>query len=88
MRKLKLENKKDLILSLYKEGKTPIEISKILGTYLQPVTNLLKTYIPNIKFTPNKGNVHYFHTIDSYAKAYIVGFIAADGALVNFNHNN
>ena len=36
MRKLKLENKKDLILSLYKEGKTPIEISKILGTYLQP----------------------------------------------------
>ena len=88
MRKLKLENKKDLILSLYKEGKTPIEISKILGTYLQPVTNLLKAYIPNIKFTPNKGNVHYFHTIDSYAKAYIVGFIAADGALVKPKQGN
>ena len=27
-------------------------------------------------------NVHYFDVIDSYAKAYILGFIAADGALV------
>lgn len=27
-------------------------------------------------------NVHYFDVIDSYSKAYILGFIAADGALV------
>ena len=27
-------------------------------------------------------NEHYFEVIDSEAKAYIVGFIAADGALV------
>lgn len=27
-------------------------------------------------------NVHYFNVIDSYSKAYILGFIAADGALV------
>lgn len=27
-------------------------------------------------------NIHYFDVIDSYSKAYILGFIAADGALV------
>lgn len=44
-----------------------------LGSYFQK---------NRIKFLPDPGNVHYFEKIDTYAKAYILGFIAADGALV------
>lgn len=62
------------------EGKKPIEISKLLnikhptlGSYLQK---------QGIKFNPDPGNIHYFENIDTYAKAYILGFIAADGAIV------
>lgn len=80
--KLKLENKKDLIIQYYKEGKTPTEIAKILKENLQPVTNLLKKYLNIKSFLPNCGNINYFSKIDSYSKAYVVGFIAADGALV------
>lgn len=39
-----------------------------------------------LKFRPNPGNIHYFDTINSYSKAYILGFIAADGALVAAKH--
>lgn len=82
MRKLKLENQKEFILNKFDLGKSCNQIARELGEYPQAVVNLIKVYHPNIQFHPNKGNVHYFHTIDSYAKAYIVGFIAADGALV------
>lgn len=82
MGKLKLENQKELILSKFDAGESCTKIAKDLGEYLQAITNLIKTYRPNIPLMPNKGNVHYFETIDSYAKAYIVGFIAADGSLV------
>ena len=37
---------------------------------------------PNLTFSLDKGNVHYFNKIDSANKAYILGFIAADGSLV------
>jgi DNA-binding CsgD family transcriptional regulator len=47
-----------------------------LGTYFQK---------KGIKFLPNPGNIHYFDKIDTYAKAYILGFIAADGSLVQAN---
>lgn len=68
------------IFNLLKEGKRTPEISKLLE--INPVT--INSYIRkhNIKLRPNRGNVHYFDIIDSYAKAYIVGFIAADGSLV------
>lgn len=82
MRKLKLENQKELILSKFDSGESCTKIAKDLRVYLQSVTNLIKAYRPNAQLRPNKGNVHYFQNIDSYAKAYIVGFIAADGALV------
>lgn len=82
MNRLKLENQKEVILSKFDSGESCNKIAKDLGVYLQPVTNLVKTYRPNVQLMPNKGNVHYFQNIDSYAKAYIVGFIAADGALV------
>ena len=68
-------------LDYLKEGKSVPEISKLLGINKVTISSYLRTH--NIKLSPNKGNIHYFDNIDSYAKAYIVGFIAADGALVN-----
>lgn len=68
------------VINYLSEGKTVPEISNILGINKVTIGSFLRTH--GIKLNPDKGNVHYFDTIDSYAKAYIVGFIAADGALV------
>lgn len=68
------------VMNFLSEGKTIPEISGILGINKVTISSFLRTH--GIKLRPDKGNVHYFDTIDSYAKAYIVGFIAADGALV------
>lgn len=68
------------VMNFISEGKTIPEISNILGINKITISSFLRTH--GIKLNPNKGNVHYFDTIDSNAKAYIVGFIAADGALV------
>lgn len=79
---LKLENKKDIILDYYNKGYSIKQISDILNEYPQAVSNLLKKYLNIKSFLPYKGDINYFSKIDSYSKAYIVGFIAADGALV------
>ena len=68
------------VMNLISEGKKVPEIANILGINKITIGSFLRTH--GIKLNPDKGNVHYFDTIDSYAKAYIVGFIAADGALV------
>lgn len=68
------------VMNLISEGKKVPEIARILGINKVTIGSFLRTY--GIKLNPDKGNVHYFDTINSYAKAYIVGFIAADGALV------
>ena len=68
------------VMNLISEGKKVPEIANILGINKVTIGSFLRTH--GIKLNPDKGNVHYFDIIDSYAKAYIVGFIAADGALV------
>ena len=68
------------VMNLISEGKKVPEIANILGINKVTIGSFLRTH--GIKLNPDKGNVHYFDTINSYAKAYIVGFIAADGALV------
>lgn len=83
---LKLEPKKEIILKEFDSGKSCTSIAKSLGEYSQAVYNLVKKYRPNHSFLPLKGNTHYFENIDSYSKAYILGFIAADGSLVR-NHS-
>ena len=82
-RKFKLMYLKDTILEMIDNGKSKTEISRDLKVNINNVSSLVKEFRPDLKFTPNKGNVHYFDTIDTYSKAYIAGFIAADGALVN-----
>lgn len=64
------------------EGKTPKQIANLMGIKYPTVGGFIRTNYPQYTFTINRGNVHYFDIIDSYAKAYIVGFIAADGSLV------
>lgn len=68
------------VMNLLSEGKTVPEIANLLNINKVTISSFLRTN--GIKLHPDKGNVHYFDIIDSHAKAYIVGFIAADGALV------
>lgn len=68
------------ILEYLENGKTVPEISRLMNINKVTICSSLRT--AGIKLNPSKGNVHYFDKIDSYSKAYIVGFIAADGALV------
>lgn len=69
---------------LLHEGNTPTQISKILNLNAVTVSSYIRSL--GLKFRPNPGNIHYFETVDTYAKAYILGFIAADGALVPAKH--
>lgn len=68
------------VMNFISEGKTVPEIANILNINKVTISSFLRTH--GIRLNPDKGNVHYFDSIDSYAKAYIVGFIAADGSLV------
>ena len=68
------------VMNFISEGKSVPEISNILGINKVTIGSFLRTH--GIKLRPDKGNIHYFDSINTYAKAYIVGFIAADGALV------
>lgn len=63
------------------DGKTPAEIAKMLGIKYPTISGYIRE--TGRRFRPNPGNIHYFEKIDTYAKAYILGFIAADGALVH-----
>ena len=72
---------KQEILNLLEEGKRPIEIAKELG--LNTVsTNCYINQVLNRTFALNQGNIRYFQNIDTRNKAYFLGFIAADGAIV------
>lgn len=68
------------VMNFISEGKTVPEIANILNINKVTISSFLRTH--GIRLNPDKGNVHYFDSIDSYAKAYIIGFIAADGSLV------
>lgn len=74
------EDIKKQIAELLHKGKTPKQISDILSLKAPTVSSYIQKL--GLKFRPNPGNTHYFEHIDTYAKAYILGFIAADGALV------
>lgn len=68
------------ITSMLQQGKRPREIADVLHIKYPTISGYLRE--KGYKFNPNPGNIHYFEKIDTYAKAYILGFIAADGALV------
>lgn len=82
---LKLEPRKDEILAMYNSGMNVNKIATTIGEYVQPVSNLLKVYAGREKWRPYRFNHNYFDVIDSEGKAYMLGFIAADGAIVQNN---
>lgn len=79
-------NYKEEILSLVNVGYKPTQIANILN--LNPVSVGCQLRMLGYKFHPDKGNIHYFDNIDSNAKAYVTGFIAADGSLVKSSSTN
>ena len=79
---LKLEYQKDYIIEQYNNKRSIKSIAEELDEYHQAVTSVIKKYIPSYTGTLNPGNLDYFKSIDSDKKAYFVGFIAADGAIV------
>lgn len=85
---LKLESYKDEIISLYNSGLSTIKIAEKFNCYQQPVSRLLLKYLNKKSLQPNKGNIRYFETIDSSIKAYMLGFIAADGCVQNFTKSS
>lgn len=80
------EELKEKISDLLNKGLNPTQISKILNLKYPTLVWYLRN--KGLKFRPDPGNIHYFDTIDTYAKAYILGFIAADGALVPAKHSS
>lgn len=82
MNKIKLSDYSNSIMDLVAKGLKPKQIAQELNLNPISVNSWLRINHPEISFRPNPGNLHYFDNIDSYAKAYILGFIAADGALV------
>lgn len=84
---LKINDYSEQIDVLHNEGKCALEISKIIGLkYVQPVYNYFKKkgwknlkreeYSRPFKYHVNQ---HFFEKIDTEEKAYILGFICADG---------
>ena len=81
---LNIKDYKEQIVDLYQKGKTAKEISSILGfKYHQPVYNFFKKmgWERNGKTGKRiyKVNEQFFNNINTEEKAYILGFICADG---------
>lgn len=70
------------ILDLLNEGFKPKFISNKLGINYSTLFSFVKKERPDLKFNPVIKNENYFNIIDSHSKAYILGFICADGAIV------
>jgi len=85
---LKLFNYKDEVINLYKNNISIPNIARRYNCYPQSVENLLKTYNVYTSYRPSKGNTRYFKTIDTYLKAYFLGFITADGCIQRFTKSS
>lgn len=79
----KLEAMKDELIEMHNSGMSVYKIAKTLGEYEQAVRNTLRKYVELTKRKDYALNENYFETIDREDKAYFLGFIAADGALVD-----
>jgi hypothetical protein len=68
------------ILSFLQERKRPFEIAKILN--LNYISTQQMCQKLGFKASLDQGDIRYFQTLDSNLKAYFLGFICADGAIV------
>jgi hypothetical protein len=72
--------------SLLRQGKKPLEISRILNVPYPSIGSISKKLGYN--FLKDHGNIRYFQFIDSKIKAYLLGFIAADGYVVKNSNSS
>jgi hypothetical protein len=86
---LKCIEYKDEITTDYQNGLSVKAIAQKYNVYQQPIINVLKYLnIYNPKPRINQGNINYFSNINSKAKAYFLGFIAADGCIQKQSTSN
>lgn len=87
MKKVQLKDFDSQIVKLKTDGLSYEEIANTLHLKKNSVVAYIKRLYPELKTLKMiRGNTSYFHNIDSYAKAYLLGFIAADGAIIK-QHN-
>ena len=80
----KLDNA-DEIMKLYASGVSSTELAKTYGLNRTTIPKMYKRINNISSMLPNQGNIRYFQTIDSEIKAYLLGFIAADGCVGDNN---
>jgi intein/homing endonuclease len=81
------EQEKQDIFDLYKSGLNGKQIAEKLGLkYFQPIYNVLEKHPDYVPYSNGRNHIRkytlnedYFSVIDTEEKAYIIGFIAADG---------
>ena len=78
-----IKDKSEQIDALFKQGFKPKQIADKLCLNPVSVDSFIRKEYPNIKFNPIVENINYFDKINSAEKAYILGFICADGSLVS-----
>lgn len=83
---LKLEKEKYELTEMYNSGMTVRQIAKSIGEYEQAVWNAINSVQKLEKRKPYQIDGTYFDSIDTVDKAYILGFIAADGCITKNNH--
>lgn len=83
MTQLKMIDHAEEIIALANGGMTIGAIAKRYGCYHQAVANLLKRFDYTSPRVLQCRKMQYFNVIDTHTKAYLLGFIAADGAIVN-----
>lgn len=80
-----VEHNLDKILSLYRDGKSVMHITRTFKVGQRSVNSALRAHgisiIPASKRRLYRLNEDYFERIDSHEKAQILGFIAADGCV-------
>lgn len=79
----KLDYMKDRLIDMYQSGMSVYAIAKEVRQYQQAVAVTLDKYIEREKRKDYEFNRNYFAVLNSEDKAYFLGFIAADGSLVD-----
>ena len=74
------------IVQLYQQGISSNDIALKFGLNRTTIPKVIKRELGLESLHPFKGNENYFNKIDSHEKAYFLGFIAADGCIVD--HSN
>lgn len=84
--------KEDLILQMYQQGISGIEIAKYFGLKPHQIYYILKkhkvTTRTNVENSRRyNANLDFFQTIDSEEKSYWLGFVFADGSVGSYGPN-